>query len=398
MTCHKILFVDPINTNSTRYVEFSKRFVCIHYKLTTKKKFIEDLNNKFTDISAIYAGWPGLASIGLCHSLINAFPSSLKIITLSSIGYNHLPLPLLSARGIIVTNAPSPIASSSVADLVLFNTLSSFRNFHLVMKNFENVVVANEKKLVSQNRENNAFSETALDEIASSGLSELLTTNTNNIRESLKFGSFDQESGNPTVSLTLGNSFSDRVFGKPSLSPANSHAVIVGFGSIGQVIGQRLSSIGMHIHYVKRSKLSLDEELALGYKATYHKSLIDTASFADLIIIACPGGPETKHLINKEQIDLMEKPFRVINIGRGTSIDESALVKGLESGKILFAGLDVFENEPVINPKLLGRHDVILTPHIGSGTMENFEYTMDIALTNIEIVLEGDEGTPTKVN
>jgi len=146
----------------------------------------------------------------------------------------------------------------------------------------------------------------------------------------------------------------------------------------------------MKINYVKRSKLLPHQELSLGYPVTYHEKVTDVKNL-DLIVIACPATPETHHLINSNVINSISNPFRIINIGRGTVIDEEALIKGLKSGKVLFAGLDVYENEPSINPELINREDVILTPHIGASTVENFDYTAIKALENITKVLEGGD-------
>lgn len=117
-----------------------------------------------------------------------------------------------------------------------------------------------------------------------------------------------------------------------------------------------------------------------------------------MIIIVRPGTPSTRHLVNQELIDKMEKPFRIINIGRGFVIDEDALVRGLKKGKILFAGLDVFEREPSIHPALVNRQDVVLTPHIGSGIAENYKYTAEVSMENIVTVLFNRNRPLTRVN
>lgn len=364
MTKQQVLFIDEPNVQSQGYSDFAAKYDCIHYTLSSRQQLIEDLNNEYRNIEAIYGGWPGLSPVGGCdQELIEQLPKHLKIITLSSIGFNGYDLQKLAEKGIAFTNAPSEIASNAVADLVLYNTLSSFRNFQIISHHFKGKY-----------------------------------NNSNVVRFSLKHGQFDQENGQALITPKMGASFSDSICGRPSLSPSGSNAVIIGFGSIGQIIGQRLSSIGMNIHYVKRNKLSPEESSKLSYDATYHQSLQDTTEFADLVIIACPGGPSTKHLINPTIIQSMAKPFRVINIGRGTSIDEPALVAGLKTGKIIFAGLDVFEEEPQVHPELLNRQDVVLTPHVGSGTFENFDYTMNIALSNIDSVLSDSGKTITRVN
>ena len=152
-----------------------------------------------------------------------------------------------------------------------------------------------------------------------------------------------------------------------------------------------MAALGMKIQYVKRSPLSKDEESRLGYAVEYKKT-VDDVTNTDLLVIACPATDETFHLINKDVIDNMENPFRIINIGRGSVIDVEALVEGLKSGKVLFVGLDVFEKEPACHNELIGREDVVLTPHIGASTAENFDHTAVVAMQNIDNVLQGGRG------
>ncbi|GEQ69214.1 hypothetical protein JCM33374_g2885 [Metschnikowia sp. JCM 33374] len=358
MTRAKVLILGDLNTQLPQYKQFSQKYECVRHSLPTSREQVkEDFKTKFNDISAIYGAWLGFVVVGgFNNDIIDAVPSSLKVVSICSVGHDNYNGAQMKERGIVLTNVPSDGAAEPVADLVLYNTLAAFRNFQL-----------SQAYLRPENNHTVA------------------------VRTELAAAKFDLASGVPEASSREGYAFGEHVAGRPCLNPRGHHAVIVGFGNIGQTIGQRLSAIGMHIHYVKRTRLSGAEESALGYPATYHASLADTRSFADLVVIACPATPETFHLVDKPLLESFDKPIRIINIGRGSVIDEQALVDSLKSGKVVFAGLDVFENEPSVHPELHGRKDVILTPHVGASTVENFDHTAVCALENIDAVLEGKD-------
>lgn len=359
----KVLFLEAPNKEVLH--RFEQLFECIYYEVTTVEQCIHDFQHKFSDIEAIYCGWPGFAPLGgFKGKLIDFAPKNLKIVTTCTIGYDHFDVPAMTARGIVLTNSPSDMAYDAVADLVLYNAIASFRNFKIYEQNF------------GRDR----------------------YTQTGTLTKSLVFGEFDQKAGVAVSTPIMGSSYGKSCCQRANLSPRNHHVVIVGFGNIGQAIAARLSSIGMHIHYVKRNKLSKDEEEKLGFRITFHKTLAETTSFADLVVIACPGTPKTRHMVNDELINSMTKQFRIINVGRGSVVDEVALVNGLKSGKVLFAGLDVFEEEPHVHPELFDRQDVVLTPHIGSASTENFNYTAVNCLENIEAVLFNSDRPLTQVN
>ncbi|CAN3367155.1 putative 2-hydroxyacid dehydrogenase YPL113C [Diutina catenulata] len=361
----KVLFLETPNFDSLDYQRFAVRHDCIHYDFKGDvSKLYEDFATSGDEICAIYGGYLGLARQRVHGKEVAEIFPNLKVIALSSVGYDNYNGHELAGSGIALTNAPSELAYSSVADLALYNTLSSFRNFKLFEHNID------------------------------AKLNDAAT-----IRFSLFNSKFDSVSGQADLTVQRGHAFAHSVCGRGNLSPAGHNVVIVGFGQIGTLIGKRLSTIGMNVHYVKRTPLSAAEEAKLGYPVTYHSSLKDTCGFADLIILACPGGPSTYHMVDDSLLDPMSRPIRVINIGRGTVVDEQALIKGLRSGKVLFAALDVFEEEPHISPELIGRQDVVITPHIGSATIQNFNLTMAIALDNIDTVLSGrDTKAMTRVN
>lgn len=355
----KVLFIGDLNKDLSKYKDFSEKYHCIHYTIPpTKEEMIAAFKNEFRDIHAIYGAWLGFVPYnGFEGDLLAAAPELLKIISICSVGYDGYDGAEMRKRGVVLTNVPSDGAAEPVADLVLYNTLAAFRNFN--------------------------FSARGLLPL----LNHLVQT-----RRSLTTASFVSETGKLTpLTASPGYAFGHYVAGRQCANPRDHHAVIVGFGNIGRTIGQRLSLVGMRIHYVKRTKLSKDEEQQLGYAAQFHSSIDDVAQIADLVVIACPANPETYRLLNRETFNKFSKPIRVINIGRGPVIDEQALVDALKEGKVAFAGLDVFENEPLVHPELYGRDDVVLTPHIAASTVENFDYTAEVAMQNIEAVLEGKD-------
>lgn len=359
----KVLFIGELNKDLPQYKEFAHNYECLHYTIpATKQEMIEAFKTQFNDILAIYGAWLGFVPYdGFKDDLLAAAPSSLKIISICSVGFDGYDGQQMRKRGMVLTNVPSDGAAEPVADLVLYNTLAAFRNFGL----------------------------------SSKGLLPLLN-HTVQVRRAQTQAVFSPSSGKLShLSSIPGYSFGHFIAGRECSNPKNHHAVIVGFGNIGRTIAQRLNLIGMHIHYVKRTKLTEAEENKLGFPVKYHASIEDSAKIADLVVIACPANPATYRLLNRATFDKFSKPIRVINIGRGPVIDEQALVDALKDGKVLFAGLDVYENEPSVHPELYGREDVVLTPHIGASTVENFDYTAVFAMENIEAVLEGrDAITP----
>lgn len=359
MTRPKVLVIGDLNTELPEYKAFSLRFECVRYTVpSTKEEVIADFHTKFHDVVAIYGAWLGFVLLGgFKDELVAAAPKGLKVVLICSVGHDHYDGAQMAERGIVLTNVPSDGAAEPVADLVLYNTLAAFRNFKMATA---------------------AFS--------------LETNHTVASRRLADSNSFDPATGKVVLGPAAGYAFGEKIGGRLSLSPRNHHAVVVGFGKIGQTIAGRLALVGMHIHYVKRTRLPEEKEAEFGFPLTYHASIMDAAPVADLVVIACPGTPETFHMVDESVIAAFSKPFRIINIGRGPVIDEEALVAGLKSGKVLFAGLDVFENEPQAHPDLFGRDDVVLTPHIGASTVDNFDYTAVCAMKNIENVLDGGEG------
>ncbi|KAF5726879.1 glyoxylate/hydroxypyruvate reductase A HPR2 [Tripterygium wilfordii] len=152
---------------------------------------------------------------------------------------------------------------------------------------------------------------------------------------------------------------------------------IVGLGRIGSAIAQRAEAFGCKISYYSRSKKSYPN-----FK--YHSSITDLATSCEILIVACALTEETHHIINREVIDALGAKGILINIGRGPLMDEAELVSALLEGRLGGAGLDVFENEPEAPEQLFGLDNVVLSPHLGSDTIETCTAMADLVIANLE--------------
>ncbi len=162
---------------------------------------------------------------------------------------------------------------------------------------------------------------------------------------------------------------------------------IIGMGRIGQAVARRARAFGLSIHYHNRHRLGADIEEEL--EATYWESLDQMLARMDIISVNCPHTPATFHLLSARRLKLMQKQAFVINTSRGEVIDENALIRMLVAGELAGAGLDVFENEPAVNPKLLEMPNVVALPHMGSATTEGRNDMGEKVLINIKTFADG---------
>ncbi len=167
---------------------------------------------------------------------------------------------------------------------------------------------------------------------------------------------------------------------------------IVGMGRIGQAVARRGRGFGMEILYHNRSrKEDAEEELDARYV-----ELDELLATADFVSVHTPLTDETRHLIGPGELDKMKSTAVLVNTSRGPVVDEGALADALSEGRIFAAGLDVYEEEPVVHPKLLQLENAVLAPHIGSGSQETRDGMAVLAAENIVAVLSG-EGPKTPV-
>ena len=162
---------------------------------------------------------------------------------------------------------------------------------------------------------------------------------------------------------------------------------IIGMGRIGRAVARRAKAFGLSINYHNRRRVPAAVEEELG--ATYWDSLDQMLAHMDIVSVNCPHTPATYHLLSSRRLKLLKPTAYVVNTARGEVIDENALARMVEAGEIGGAGLDVFENEPAINPKLLKNNKVVVLPHLGSATLEGRLDMGEKVIINIRTFLDG---------
>ena len=162
---------------------------------------------------------------------------------------------------------------------------------------------------------------------------------------------------------------------------------IIGMGRIGQAVARRARGFGLSIHYHNRRRVHPEIETEL--EATYWESLDQMLARMDVISVHCPHTPATYHLLSARRLKLLQPHCYVVNTARGEVIDESALTRMLQKNELAGAGLDVFEHEPAVNPKLLEMDNVVLLPHLGSATLEGRVDMGEKVLINIKTHIDG---------
>jgi lactate dehydrogenase-like 2-hydroxyacid dehydrogenase len=166
-------------------------------------------------------------------------------------------------------------------------------------------------------------------------------------------------------------------------------AGIVGFGRIGQAVAARLEGFGLQIRYYQRSPGPAPAQRSA--------TLLALAQESDMLVLCMPGGADTQGMIDRAIIEALGPEGTLINIARGTVVDEAALVAALQDGRLGAAGLDVFENESQVPEALLALDNVVLTPHVGSFTVEARRAMGALAVANLRAHFDG-EPLPTPVD
>lgn len=158
---------------------------------------------------------------------------------------------------------------------------------------------------------------------------------------------------------------------------------ILGLGRIGEAVAERLEPFGARIAYHSRGP----KEVVW----SYHASPVDLAGASDVLVVLTPGGADTHHLVDAAVLDALGPDGFLVNVARGSVVDEVALVAALEEGRLAGAGLDVFADEPNVPTALFGRDDVVLLPHVGSATVQTREAMATLVLDNIAAFLASGE-------
>ncbi|QUS37318.1 2-hydroxyacid dehydrogenase [Falsirhodobacter algicola] len=164
-------------------------------------------------------------------------------------------------------------------------------------------------------------------------------------------------------------------------STAGKKVGIVGLGNIGRAIATRCEAFGLEIAYSGRTKKDVPY--------AFHDNPRDLAEWADILIVAAAGGAETAGLVSAEVLRALGEEGCLVNIARGTVVDEAALIAALEEGGIASAGLDVFLSEPTPDPRLLALPNVVLAPHLASGTEETRGAMHQLGIDNLTAFFEG---------
>ncbi|GGK52422.1 2-hydroxyacid dehydrogenase [Salinarimonas ramus] len=157
---------------------------------------------------------------------------------------------------------------------------------------------------------------------------------------------------------------------------------ILGYGRIGKAIARRLDAFGVTVVYHGRRRQE-------GVPHRHYDSLVEMARAVDTLICVAPGGAGTRHLVSTQVLEALGPDGVLINVGRGSVVDEAALIAALDKGTILTAGLDVFEDEPNVPAALLARDDVVLLPHVGSASVHTREAMGALVVDNLVSWFEG---------
>lgn len=152
---------------------------------------------------------------------------------------------------------------------------------------------------------------------------------------------------------------------------------VLGMGTIGQKIARRGQAFDMPIGYHNRKPKD-------GVDYSYFASVLELAQWADVLVVATPGGAATKHLVNAQVLQALGPQGYVVNIARGSVIDTAALAQALRTGQLAGAGLDVYESEPLPPAELLALENVVLTPHVAGWSPEAVQATVDLFLNNAQ--------------
>lgn len=152
---------------------------------------------------------------------------------------------------------------------------------------------------------------------------------------------------------------------------------IIGLGRIGKAVAKRAEAFSCPIAYFSRTEKP-------DSKFKYYPTVVELAANCDVLVVACPLTEETRHIINRQVINALGPKGVLINIGRGPHVDEAELVSALVEGRLGGAGLDVYENEPEVPEQLFALENVVLLPHVGSGTVETRNAMADLVVGNLE--------------
>ncbi|KAG6782178.1 hypothetical protein POTOM_011570 [Populus tomentosa] len=381
--------------------QLEKRFTLFKFHSIPDKAHF--LNSNKASIRAVV----GNASAGADAQLIHQLPN-LEIVSSFSVGLDKIDLAKCRERGIRVTNTPD-VLTDDVADLAIGLMLAVLRRLCQSDRYVRSVNSCMEGRLVSSSLAVPPFLQIdyyflQVCVFVLLNIDEVITTlgyiskvnpdcsaslGTLGLRNGAKFAFSKSSWLNVRFLLVLSISNLLLVVSLPCLAnvsfplkstcrPFTGKSVgIIGLGRIGLAIAKRAEAFSCPISYHTRTEKS-------DVKYKYYPSVVELAANCQILIVACALTEETRHIINREVINALGPKGVLINIGRGPHVDEPELVSALVEGRLGGAGLDVFQDEPNVPEELFGLENVVLLPHVGSGTMETRKEMADLVVGNLE--------------
>lgn len=365
-----IISLYPIEKSIPNYNQFIEEFEIVYYNLSTTENFINDMKNEpFNKAIAIFGSYPGFKPLNglIDHKLIDSLPKNLKIISLCSVGFDGYDLNYLKFKNIKLSNVPvNKLIAMDVADCALWHVLSGIRKFN----NWDQFI-----KLNSFNS---------------------INSNTLEVRDKVR-NNYINNSNNKLSGFAFGHVF----HGNPITSCYNKNCLVLGYGLIGKCVVDRMFVLGMNINVLVNDKLkyindndkNIDNNKINFFSSNVENDLNLATKSIDIIIVCLPGGDKTFHCINKKILDNINNNSIIVNIGRGTCINNNDLKIAIENGKISHVGLDVFENEPTIENYFLDESSInensnsfftsSITPHLGSSTLNVLQYSTYQCIQNL---------------
>ncbi|CCE61200.1 hypothetical protein TPHA_0A01160 [Tetrapisispora phaffii CBS 4417] len=364
------------------YKTLSPKVNFIKYKITTKHDF-----KRFLENSTINGWWINeefFDLLGNPSDYWNQYPESLKAILVPWVGCEFIDgAKLWKEKQILLCNIGNN-AATNVADMAIFLTISCFRlttAWEYCLRFLEHGDIKNCKTYIGGSDKPQLT---------------MWTRDSDAEHVSIQMPSKVNYSSSDKQVFNMHNNYT--ILGKELESPTNKNVLILGFGAIGRNIGKRLHyCFDAHIYYFKRS--GAVHPSSLNYPAHYCPSLTDRTTWEniDLIVLSLPSNKDSNDLICTKTLAMCKNGVRIVNVGRGSCINEEDLIDALNTGKVSSCGLDVYKDESKpIKKELLERIDITLMPHIGSDVKDMIERQTVATLENIEdIFLHNGKGKYT---
>lgn len=321
---------DPIKYNTNIYAQLESQFTIIRPPLEDRQRpaFLSAMREKkWGDFSAIFRPWWGTGGeMGRWDKeLIPLLPKSLRVFASAGAGFDWADVEVLAEHGILYCNGASA-SSEAVADTAIWHIIGAFRNLH--------------------------------------------------------WSSSAARASNPDTFLDAHHNAQFTAH-----NPAGHTLGVLGLGNIGYKIATKaFAAFGMKIIYYDVVPKSAEQEAAIGARRC--ETLDDLLAEADCTVVATPG-QGTRKVLDREEVFKMKKGSRLVNIARGSLVNEEAVADALESGHLFAVGLDVFENEPVPNARLVENRRATLTSHTAGGALETTIGFERLAMENVLAVLTG---------